>query len=277
MSQILQDFAEPALMLAVEANFAEEMAVFGRYLPGAELHDNEEVEWFITGLPYPLFNGVLRTHFTTGAAGKTEDIDRKIDAILSHFKARRIPMDWAVSQASQPANLGAYLEAHGLSYLGANTAMVLDMRAMHVGLPTHPNLKIEEVNDLEALKLWRYVSDKGFGSSGDQAKVYYDAYINMGFGPHLPWHHYIGCLNDEPVAVSSLLLYAGVAGIYGVATIPEARRQGIGAAMTLEPLIKARSLGYCVAMLSPSDLGLGVYRCIGFREYSKTSFYRWQN
>jgi hypothetical protein len=27
MSQILQDFAEPALMLAVEANFAEEMAV----------------------------------------------------------------------------------------------------------------------------------------------------------------------------------------------------------------------------------------------------------
>lgn len=275
MSQILQNFAEPALMLAVEANFAEEMAVFGRYLPEAELHDDEEIEWFITGLLYPLFNGVLRTHFTTGVAGKTEDIDRKIDAILSHFKARRIPMDWAVNQASQPANLGAYLEAHGLSYLGANTAMVLDMRAMHVDLPTHPNLKIEEINDLETLKLWRNVSDKGFGSSGDHAKVYFDAYVNMGLGPHLPWHHYIGWLNDEPVAVSSLLLYAGVAGIYGVATIPEARRQGIGAAMTLEPLNKARSLGYCVAMLSPSDFGLVVYQRIGFREYSKTSFYRW--
>jgi len=275
MSQILQDFAEPALMLAIEANFAEEMAVFGRYLPGAELHDDEEIEWFITGLPYPLCNGVLRTHFTTGAAGKTEDIDRKIDVTLGHFKARRIPMDWAVSQASQPANLGAYLEAHGLSYLGANTAMVLDMRSMHVDLPTHPNLRIEEVNDLETLKLWRLVSDKGFESSSDHAKAYYDTYINMGLGPHLPWHHYIGWLYGEPVASSSLLLYAGVAGIYGVATIPEVRRQGIGAAMTLESLHKAHSLGYRVATLSPSELGLAMYRRIGFREYSKTSFYRW--
>ena len=274
MTDILRDFSEPALMLAVEANFTEEMAIFGRYLPGAELHDEEETQWFITGLPSSGFNGVLRTHFKTGTAN---DIDKKIDVMLSYFKARQVPMHWAVSQATQPANLGTYLQAHGLTFTGDNTEMVLDLLVMNENLPTHPALTITEVDDLEMLKLWRHVSDNGFESSGDHAKVYYEAYINMGLGPHLPWHHYIGWLYKEPVAASSLLLYAGVAGIYGVATIPKARRQGVGAAMTLMPLRKARSLGYRIAILSPSDLGLGTYRRIGFREYSKTSFYRWQH
>ena len=50
------------LQAAVEANFAEEMACFGRGLPGATFHQDEELTWFLTGPKGP--NGVLLTTFT---------------------------------------------------------------------------------------------------------------------------------------------------------------------------------------------------------------------
>jgi predicted acetyltransferase len=66
-----------------------------------------------------------------------------------------------------------------------------------------------------------------------------------------------------------------VAGIYNVGTVPEARGKGIGAAMTLAPLLEARARGYRIAILHASDFGYNVYRRLGFQEYCKMHIFAW--
>ena len=100
---------------------------------------------------------------------------------------------------------------------------------------------------------------------------------DLGPGQHPARRLYLGSLEREPVATALLFLGAGVAGgLYGVGTIPEARRQGIGRAMTVVPLLEARAMGYRIGVLHTSPMGEGIYRRLGFREYCKLGRYVWR-
>ncbi|HET6662409.1 MAG TPA: GNAT family N-acetyltransferase, partial [Rubrobacter sp.] len=77
---------------------------------------------------------------------------------------------------------------------------------------------------------------------------------------------YIAYQDGVAVATSALLLHAGVAGIFAVATIPQARRRGLGTAVTQAPLLEARRRGYRVGTLQSSPMGFPVYGRLGFRE-----------
>ena len=86
-----------------------------------------------------------------------------------------------------------------------------------------------------------------------------------------PMQHYVAYLEDRPVACATVFLGGGVAGIYTVGTVPEARRLGIGRAITLA----ARQAGYRYGILHASAAGLNVYRGLGFKEYCPIAIYAW--
>jgi GNAT superfamily N-acetyltransferase len=153
--------------------------------------------------------------------------------------------------------------------------MAADMLALNEGLPAPPGLTVEQVADVGTLKQFCHVFKVGFGWPDFVEDAWLDLFASVGLGAQSPMRHYLGRLEGEPVATMSLFLGAGVAGIYCVATVPDARRQGIGTAMTLAVLREARALGYRVGILEASEMGFSVYHKVGFREYCKQGNYEW--
>jgi len=67
----------------------------------------------------------------------------------------------------------------------------------------------------------------------------------------------------------------GVAGIYNVATLPEARGKRIGSMITAAPLIDARERGYRISILHSTKMGYNVYRRLGYQEICRLIRYEW--
>ena len=57
------------------------------------------------------------------------------------------------------------------------------------------------------------------------------------------------------------------------ATLPTARRRGIGASVTRLPLLETRNEGYRVGTLQSSDMGRPVYENLGFRDVCSFELY----
>ena len=153
--------------------------------------------------------------------------------------------------------------------------MAVDLARLNEGLPKPAGLTIEEVADVETLKSWTQVAGIANEFPDFVADALLQIYTTMGLGDNLPWRHYLARLDGKPVGVSALMLEAGVAGVHTVGTVPEARHQGVGAALTLAPLLAARRQGYRIGALFSSDMGVNVYRALGFQEYCQGSLYLW--
>jgi GNAT superfamily N-acetyltransferase len=72
-----------------------------------------------------------------------------------------------------------------------------------------------------------------------------------------------------------VFLAAGVAGLYFVCTVPDARRRGIGTAISREALVGTLELGFDVGVLGSSPMGQSMYERLGFRAVCAVNVYEW--
>lgn len=268
MTKITRDATPPAIVRAIEANEFERFANISR-IPGGEFHRGSRLTWFLTGMPYLLFNGVLN------ACLPPDHLDRRIARAVAPFAARKLPMFWMTGPSTLPANLGEHLLAAGLSDPGELVGMAADLSALSESRPAPPELTIEAVRDLPMLERWVSAFSLGFGYSPDVGHSFFEVFAALPLDARSPLTHYLGLVAGTPVATASAFLGAGVVGIYSVSTLPAWRRKGIGAAMTLAALRGARSFGYHVGILHAEPAGLRLYRELGFREYCRLHPYVW--
>jgi len=263
---VLESLSSPHLILALETNMVEFWEIYGR-ASGSELHHGEELVRFLTGVPAALFNGAFRARLAPDVASA---------AIAETCKAIErwgVPFLWWVGPDDRPTDIGARLERGGFSPVGETPGLAIDLAI----LPSNPalpeNFSIKTVGDGQELGAWAKVAGRGtgFSESAQSALVELQHRVGLNMGAHVRF--YLGSLDGVPVASSTMVLHSGVAGIYAVATLPEARRQGIGAAMTYLPLLEARELGYRIGTLQASEMGYPIYRRMGFQDVCKFSLY----
>ena len=254
---------DDGLAAAVEGNLHALFRYFAAVLPGAELVEGSHFNHHHASPTNPMFKGVWSTRLPPEAA------DAAIDEMVAWYRARQAPfMFWWHTNRTQPADLGARLEAHGFQQFSlADPGMAVDLGDLPPLPATPPGFSIVRAVDQRTLEDWRdaflFAFELAHVPMAGQAWV--DA--TLAAGPDgASWQLYLGYLDGQPVATNMLVLGDGVAGLYAVGTVPAARRKGIGAAITLQPLLDARAQGYRYGVLFATEMGLPMYKRLGYRE-----------
>jgi GNAT superfamily N-acetyltransferase len=267
---------DTALGLAVQENLFALFRAMAGILPGSEIVEGEKLSYHHTFPTNPMFKGVWATHLDD------DEVEEAIDETLAWFAARNAPfLFWWTGPGTSPADLGKRLQQRGLldmaeqqetlaagihqSALGA-PGMVADLDQMNEAVleQTPPGFTIEQVSNETDLYDFKRVFIESYEIPEWAGQAWVDATQRAGIG-QTPWRIFVGYLDGEPVASNMLFNGAGVASVYAVATMPAARGKGIGAAITLAPLLLARDEGYRQAVLFSTEMGVRVYQRIGFR------------
>lgn len=127
-------------------------------------------------------------------------------------------------------------------------------------------LAVERVVDADGLADFELASAQGFGSPPQPPFTWHAPAVLADARLHA-WR---GRVEGRTVATAMSFVEAGVVGIYGVSTVPAARRRGYARLMTRAALSADPGLP---SVLQPSAMAEPLYRQLGYRRF--TSFRTW--
>ena len=225
------------------------------------LRDRPGIFAFVSGHPLALFNGCI---VTAGVA--PEEVDAAIGWIRQRYVPFRIWIDEPAAAADRdglPAagRYAAVLAEHGL----VADDHPLPGMVLHPlpGPVTHaPGVAVREVDPADPAVLAEH--HRVWADGGLPLEIVARV-ISAAFAADPDVRLFTGYLEDRPVATSIAIRSGDVSGIYGVGTIEAARRRGVGTAVTWAAVEAGRGWGCDTIVLQATEMGLPVYRAMGFR------------
>lgn len=287
---ILQTATDEQLGLAVFENLYELFRAMANHLPDGKLIESEKLSRHLSFPTNPMFKGVWKTHLTS------EEADAAIDEVIAWFNEQNAPFFfWWTGGTTTPNDLEERLAKRGMTSMAEQTqelakgilsteqgspCMVAELSKMNEEVLTKApeGFVIQEAENESHMYDFKKVFVETYAIPEWAGQAWVDATLKIGIG-NTPWRIFVGYLNGDPVATNMLFNGAGVASVYAVATIPSAQGKGIGAAITLKPLLEARDKdGYKYAVLFSTEMGVRVYERIGFRQTNlRINRYLWRN
>ncbi|HSL27980.1 MAG TPA: GNAT family N-acetyltransferase [Anaerolineales bacterium] len=274
---ILRNATDEELGLAVFENLYALFRAMAQCLPDGQLKEEEKLSRHLTFPTNPMFKGVWRTRLSP------EEADTGIDDTIAWFKDQGAPyFFWWTGGDTSPADLEERLAKRGLISMEQQTqelakgilstqqgapCMVTELTNLNESIlsQTPEDFAIREVSKEAELYDFKRVFVETYEIPEWAGQAWVDATLSIGIGK-TPWRLFVGYVNHKPVATNLLFNGGGVASVYAIATVPAARGKGIGAAITLQPLLEGREEGqYQYAVLFSSEMGVPVYKRIGFR------------
>jgi ribosomal protein S18 acetylase RimI-like enzyme len=255
-----------AAAAALDENFAELLAWYASW-PGGELIQDAELWRCYTGVAFRAVNVAARPRLTSATA------DGTIRDATRWFVERGSPWRWLLGATAEPADLHDRLLAAGLEMVSDNPGMALDIDSFTDDRPLPSGASVERVVDEPGLIRWREVQRRGLELDVARDEAWWTAHRRPGFTVDAPLINWVASVDGRPVSAAALFVGGGVAGIYNVVTVPEARGKGFGRAVTAEALEEGRRRGLRTAVLGASEMGHPMYRGLGFRDVSRLRSY----
>lgn len=233
------------------------LALFRAFMrsPATVVWEADGIACWQTPLAHPFFNGIILCR-----AARPNDNMTLATAIAPFTRSPSTPFTLWIEADVPRDPWHPYLEALGFVHDSGAPVMALALDA----LPPQPLLPrgftIEPVTDLSTLRTWSEIFINAYEFPSAWGEDFFA--LMQGIGLDLPFAHFLGRLDGRPVATSSLFFTGGVAGVNFVATLPHARRRGLGGFMTMQPLYSARQVDH--AVLQASEMGYNLYKEMGF-------------
>ncbi len=239
---------EPTLEDAL-ANIYGFYAARARGTPGARVLEEEGLLLIDSGLP----NSELNIAFVTGPVADTgRAVRRARDVVGAHHPWR------FESPIEESDRFSGPLAEIGLTRAEVRPALLLRPPELQEA-PIPDGLEVTPVRTPEERR--RFFETLVRGMSGGSLP------------PGVPWERlrldggtsFLGYRHGVPVATAQIFRHRRVVGLYAVATVAEARRGGIGRALSAWAVREGFRQGAELAVLQSTTMGLHVYQAIGFR------------
>jgi ribosomal protein S18 acetylase RimI-like enzyme len=226
-------------------NFVASFTKLAEHCQGGDLRRFGGVAAYVTGLPISLFNGCVVVETASAS---------ELDEALAWVSGHDVPKLVFVAEEHE-ADVAPATASHGLVREAVPApGMVLEP------IPEPPAPAPGVVVDEAGIDEFRGVFT-AFGRDPDLAASLFPGSLldDADVGA------FVGRLGGRPVGYSLAIRSERTSGVYNVGTLPEARRRGVGTALTWAAVDHGRRAGYDCAVLQSSEMAVAMYEAMGFR------------
>ena len=229
-------------------------------LPNAEFQVMDQNILYAWGMDYVCGNGIIEKNQSRIPT------DQEIDWTIEHFSVKKLPFMWWTS--------AKVLETKGFQFGGILTGIALDITKVIPSKPAvSPDLTIEIIQSDADVHSFNELAASAFAMSATATKQWLG--LNTAVMKSGEQVHFLARLHGVPVGTATLSVSASSAGIWNLATLPEYRKHGVGAALVHAALVEARQrqYGQVMAILMPKGMAWGLFTKLGFKEVCEFPFY----
>ena len=220
-------------------------------LEGAWMVEADGADAVVTGISSTSANGVWTTELDPDAG--------TVDGLLDRVAGTGLPHCLAVRGAGRAA--GRVAERRGMVLESEEPVMILtEGGALQAAIEASPDLSIRQLGSHEG-GLHAAVAGAAFDATPADFESLTTASV-LSIAGRLC---YVGAIEGVPVVTGTGVTLAGTTAIFAVATRPEHRGRGYGAALTAFAVTDGLRAGARWAWLQSSPEGYRVYERLGFR------------
>jgi ribosomal protein S18 acetylase RimI-like enzyme len=249
------------MIALIDNNFALHASLVPAKTNGMKVISKDNILMVDSGLSCDTFNII---HIKDGAGLKYLDIVRATE----HYRSKDFDFCIWLNSENLNSKVKTYLNDLSVSKQNEEVGMVLDL-SQYEAIHSDRHNDIVLVQDVKTLNDYANVIAANWSPPDRNINSYYEkttnSYLENSKGVML-FVYYDG---QQPLATVELFPSDdSTIGIYGLATLEDARGKGIGSALMTKCLNISKTLGYKNVVLQASEAGIGIYKKLGFESFT---------